>query len=221
MKNQWPFSIPDKERALSILIWGPIATLAFAVIYGACNKMAVTANWHYPMFFEFEKSIPLIPWMIYPYLSLNALFILAAFVLNKNAVKGYCLSIVWGAIIAGIIFYFFPGQLGFERVSQVHGYEKLFQAMHEIDQPHNLFPSLHVTYSSLSMWSMIHQSRNDLFKWFLNFWLVMIAASVILVHQHHLFDIVTGFLLAIALYKSVYLRYAEPKGTVLAAESVV
>lgn len=209
MKHFSFLSLPDKERIMAIVIWGSLATIAFTIIYGGCNTLAAKSTNHYPMFLDFELSIPLIPWMIYPYLSLNALFIIAAFILSKNAVKGYCLSIVWGALVAGVFFYFFPGKLGFERLPMVIGYENLFKTMHEIDNPHNLFPSLHVTYSSLSMWAMNHQAKSAWLNWLLNFWLLLICSSVILVHQHHLFDIFTGFVLAVALYKTVYLKYAD------------
>ena len=211
MKKHWPFTLPCKNRLKTIAIFTPITTLAFALVYGLCNSQAAKASTHYPLFFDWELSIPLVPWMIYPYLSLNALFVLAAFVLkNSESIKGYCLSMIYSVFIAGIIFYFFPGRLGFVR-EVVPGYENLYQAMFDIDHPHNLFPSLHVTYSSLSMWAMMEQTKQKWFHGFLWLWLVTISASVVLVHQHHLFDIVSGLVLAILMYQYVYKKAVEEK----------
>jgi len=198
------FSIPNSERLKAILIWGTLSTLAFIIVYGWCNKQATISPTLYKVFSEWELSIPLIPWMIYPYISLNILFIVSAFVLKDvSSIKAFCLSLTVGALIAGFFFYFLPGELGFVRQS-VPGYEQIFDFMFSIDHPHNLYPSLHVTYSALAIFSMIEQSTNKIFHTFLIFWLGMIILSVVFVHQHHLFDIVTGFMLALILYKTVY-----------------
>lgn len=201
MNRVLPFSFPDKQTALLILKHGTVSTFAFTVIYFFCNSAAARSATHYPLYFDWELSIPLIPWMIYPYLSLNGLLFLSAFVVKKEAVKGLCLSITYSVMIAGIFFYFFPGKLGFVREAEASG---LFKSMHEIDHPHNLFPSLHITYSALCVWAMIQQTKQAWFHGVLWIWLLMISASVILVHQHHIVDIVTGFILAIIMYRLVF-----------------
>lgn len=199
-------TIPDLERFKVICLYVTLSTIAFAVIYGWCNQQAALSPNHYAMFTEWELKIPLIPWMIYPYISLNLLLVVAAFVLKEiSSVKGFCISLIIAAVLAGFVFYFFPGQLGFVRET-VPGYEHFFDFMFSIDHPHNLFPSLHVTYSTLAIFAMIEQTNNRKFHAFMLFWLIMISASVIFVHQHHLFDILTGFILAVILYKTVYLR---------------
>lgn len=198
------FSMPDLERFKVICLYVTLSTIAFAVIYGWCNQQAALNPVRYSLFTQWELGIPLIPWMIYPYISLNLLFVVAAFVLKDiSSVKGFCLSLIVGAIVAGFIFYFFPGQLGFVRET-VPGYEQYFDFMFSIDHPHNLFPSLHVTYSTLAIFAMIEQTTNKIFHAFMYVWLVLISASVVFVHQHHLFDIVSGFILALVIYKLVY-----------------
>ncbi len=200
------FSLPDKNRLLHVLIFGTLATLAFGFIYTYCNENAASSKNLYNMYIQWELSIPLIPWMIYPYLSLNLLFVLAIFTIKElSAIRAYCLSIVIGAFIAGIIFYFFPGKLGFTR-STVVGYEKIFESMFSIDHPHNLFPSLHITYSSLSVWAILEQAKNKIMNYIMWVWLILIYMSVIFVHQHHLFDILTGALLAILIYRFFFLK---------------
>jgi len=200
------FSFPNWERSKSIVLWGSLASIVFVGVYGWCNKMASQSIKHYVMFTDWELSIPLVPWMIFPYISLNLMFLASAFVLkDTSSIKGFCLSIVYGALIAGFFFYFFPGKLGFERIN-VTDFSPIFDFMFSIDHPHNLFPSLHITYSTLGALSMREQTLNKKFHLILYVWLIFIYASVVLVHQHHLFDILTGFILAAALYRYVYLR---------------
>ena len=58
---------------------------------------------------------------------------------------------------------------------------------------------------------MIEQTTNKIFHAFMWVWLVLISASVVFVHQHHLFDIVTGFILALVIYKLVYEKIHNTK----------
>lgn len=205
----WVFSLPNKARLKEIAIWGALASIAFPAIYGLCNHLASLQTLTYKAYFMWELDVPLIPWMIYPYMSLNLLFLVAAFVLKEGAVKAYCLSLVYSLLVAAIIFYFFPGELGFTRPDFVPGYNDIFQGMYSIDKPHNLFPSLHVTYSSLSAMAMVQQSNSKSFSVFMTLWIIVIALSVILVHQHHVIDIVLGLILAIITYKYAYLKIVE------------
>jgi membrane-associated phospholipid phosphatase len=202
----WVFSLPNKARLKEIAIWGALATVAFPLIYGVCNYLASQQTDFYKAYFQWELAIPLVPWMIYPYMSLNVLFVEAAFILKEGAVKAYCLSLVASLFVAAFIFYFFPGELGFVRPDYVESYNDIFQGMYSIDKPHNLFPSLHVTYSSLSAMAMIQQTKSKVFHAFMSLWVIVIALSVVLVHQHHVIDIVLGFVLAIITYKQVYLK---------------
>lgn len=202
------FSIPNITRVKSIAVWGTLATVAFPAIYGLCNFYASKQTSHYPMYLDFELSIPLVPWMIYFYMSLNLLFVLAAFVLkDPRSIKGFCLSLVGTLFIASVVFVLFPGKLGFVRAEYVEGYQDIFTSLHAIDKPFNLFPSLHVTYSTLAAMAMIEQSKSRVFHFILKTWIVLIAMSVVLVHQHHLFDIVTGLILAMIGYHYIYRRY--------------
>jgi membrane-associated phospholipid phosphatase len=204
------FTIPDKARLKSIFLWGGLASIAFPAIYGACNYYASQSITHYPMYFDFELSIPLLPWMINFYMSLNLLFVLAAFIIDSaEGVKGYCLSLIGTLGIASVVFLLFPGELGFERVDVVGDHAALFKSMHSIDKPFNLFPSLHVTYSTLSAAIMINHSRNKVFNFFMILWICMISASVLFVHQHHLFDVFSGFLLAWFGYKYIYKYFCK------------
>jgi membrane-associated phospholipid phosphatase len=150
--------------------------------------------------------------MIYFYVSLALLLLLNVFMLkDPKVIRAFSICLIVTVLIAGLIFILFPGRLGFTRVSYVPGYEWIFSLLHAVDQPFNLYPSLHITYSSLTVFAIIDQTKSRIFHVFLLFWLVLIAFSVVLVHQHHLFDIITGLILAGIVIKFVYRKLVPKK----------
>jgi len=87
--------------------------------------------------------------------------------------------------------------LGFSRyLPEEHFYRQLFQGIFSIDLPFNLVPSLHVVYST-SICLAIASRASHRVQAFLWCWLALLVASTLLVHQHHLLDVVAGLLLAV------------------------
>lgn len=198
------FTLPDLKRITTVLVFGGLATLFFTVIYGYTNFRASQLSGLARLYSEWETTLPLVPWMVYPYLSLNLLFGVVIFVVRDlKEIRTFCLSLCAGAVLAGIVFYFFPGELGFARASG-EGHLGIFDQIYAIDYPHNLFPSLHVTYSTLAVWAMRRQVKSRAFRFFLWTWLALISISVVLTHQHHLFDVVSGGALAALLISYFY-----------------
>ncbi len=192
-------SFPDRARAYAVAVYGTLATAVFTLIYGYTNYRATTVSGRYTLYADWERDIPLVHWMVYPYISLNLLFIACIFVIrDAKIVRSLCLSLCAGAFVAGWIFFFFPGELGFARASG-ETQSAIFQQIYSLDHPHNLYPSLHVTYSTLAVWAMRTQVESRPFRVFLWAWLALISLSVVLTHQHHVFDVLTGAGLAVAL----------------------
>ena len=159
------------------------------------------------MYFDFEKDIPLVPWMIYIYASFHLLLALNFFIIkDPKVIKAFTISLMASSFIAALVFLSFPGELGFSRVDGTAGYEAMYSFLHKIDHPHNLYPSLHITFSVLTAFAMFDQTRSKLFHGFLLSWVFLICCSVVLVHQHHLFDIFTGLILSFIVIKYVYRR---------------
>jgi membrane-associated phospholipid phosphatase len=109
---------------------------------------------------------------------------------------------------AAIIFVLFPTDLGFSRVIPTDfPFNVIFENIHNLDKPHNLVPSLHVTFSALAFFAVVEMHRSK--KWLhaiLAVWMMGIAASVIFTRQHHVLDIAGGLLLAFLGIRFFYLR---------------
>ena len=194
-------------RLKAMVFWGGICVLFCLTVYLGTNEIASNMERHYGMYFDFEKDIPLVPWMIYIYASFHLLLALNFFIIkDPKVIKAFTISLMASSFIAALVFLSFPGELGFSRVDGTAGYEAMYSFLHKIDHPHNLYPSLHITFSVLTAFAMFDQTRSKLFHGFLLSWVFLIGCSVVFVHQHHLFDIFTGLILSFIVIKYVYRR---------------
>jgi membrane-associated phospholipid phosphatase len=206
-KSDSVFVVPEREMILLFWKWAGVVLSVLSATYLVANRLAAENPKRYEMYIEWELGIPLVPSMIVVYLSYAAVFFLLPLVLKKTqALVSLAYSFLFGILVSTSIFILFPGELGYSRPEFVEGYDFLYQTLHQIDRPHNLFPSLHVTFSSLTAFAMVHQTTTRWFHVAILLWAFVIATSVILVNQHHLFDIITGLGLAVCCYRFIYLR---------------
>ena len=112
-------------------------------------------------------------------------------------------ELIFGTLASGVLFLLFPAKLGFLRSIPIETtYGHIYASMFELDRPHNLVPSLHLVFSSLIVLACAQTSRTSC-KVALFIWLAAIGVSTLLVHQHHLLDVVSAFLLVYFLRKYV------------------
>jgi len=200
------------EHLKAMAIWGGLCVLLCGVLYLSSNCIAETFLSHHRLYLECEKDIPQVPGMIIFYES-YFLLVLLSFIRAKSpkSIRALSITMMVSAVIACTIFLLFPGELGFSRTMNIEGFESIFEALHRMDKPHNLYPSLHITFSSISAFTLIKQTKQKRFQALLLLWVMMISLSVILTHQHHLFDIATGFVLAWITLKFIYLKLESAK----------
>jgi len=200
------------EHLKAMALWGGLCVLLCSVFYFSSNCIAETFLSHHRLYLECEKDIPQVPGMILFYQS-YFLLVLLSFIRAKSpkSIRALSITMMASSVIACTIFLLFPGELGFSRTMNIQGFESIFEALHQMDKPHNLFPSLHITFSSISAFALIKQTKQKRFKALLILWVMVISLSVILTHQHHLFDIATGFVLAWITLKFVYLKLESTK----------
>lgn len=152
------------------------------------------------LYFGWEEKIPLIDWMIIPYLLFFSLFLLPLFLLPRNEMKKISLSFALCTICAGIIFFLLPTEYGFMRSAQNGSFAAIYEGMFAIDPFVNPFPSLHVAYSFLYFLYCFRFLNSLKSKIFLMFSISIIMSSTIFTHQHHILDVLSGILLAYFIY---------------------
>ena len=195
----------SQARIKALFKWGLIGAFTCSGIYLGTNEIAAHRTSFYQLYFEFERDIPMVPWMIHVYNSFHVLLLLN-FLIIKNPLKirAIAISLIASSAIASVFFLLFPAELGFSRTENIQGYEFWYDALHWLDHPHNLVPSLHITFSALSVYVISTEIGSVFLKLIFLLWFLLICSSIVLVHQHHLTDVVSGFVLAVLVKFAVY-----------------
>ncbi len=178
---------------------GAINVILFFLIYAPTNHFFNGINSFQP-FFSWEKTIPLIDWMIIPYISFNLLFLLPLFFFSEKQLKVFGLAFALSTICAGIFFILFPIRPEFTRIIPTGFTSTLYQQLYKLDSARNIFPSLHVTYTVIYFLSCFRIFKSNHWRILFGLWVVLIIISTLFIHQHHIIDIAAGILLGSSAY---------------------
>ncbi|HHI92675.1 MAG TPA: hypothetical protein ENK04_04040 [Gammaproteobacteria bacterium] len=187
------FAIPEREALSTYLVISLLLSILFVLVYGGMNWLNAARDTHYHWYMDWELSAPLIPGMVYVYLSLEILFLLPLFTMTGIELKQLGKQMAAAILVSGTLFFLFPTETGYVRQPGLTAGNPGFDLIYLLDKPHNLFPSLHISLSALIIAGVFYKG-GMLWRSFLGLWLTLLTASVILTHQHHLLDIVGGFL---------------------------
>jgi len=169
----------------------------FFLVYNITNHLAASGPTPPTWYAEWELKIPIIPWMIVPYWSIDILYV-GGFLLctARTELKILVWRTFTAIAIAGIVFMVYPLSLGFERTGDYGMWTPLYSALFSFDQPHNLFPSLHVAFAVILRWTYARH-LNGWWRIGSHIWFTLINVSTVLVHQHHLIDVLGGAMLGV------------------------
>lgn len=196
-----------KEQFLKYLVGVCLFMGLFVLIYGSCNYYAssLPTNSLYKVFFDFEKDTPFIPASILIYRSLDVLLILALFTIHHKYYVNYYKTMIITVFIAAFFFILFPGKIGYIWPKEVDQFKLLYEMLYALDKPHNLAPSLHITYTFITLEVMKYSiGKNRYVNIIAHLWMIAMCFAVLFTHQHHLLDIVTGFILGLLSMKLFY-----------------
>lgn len=196
--------MPDKKIFFTYSAVSLQLTLIFCTIYGFTNWLATQHSQTYRFWMDWELAIPLIPWTVLIYISLNVLTLLPLFTLNAEEIKALGKSMIISTLVAGVVFLVFPAHIGYSRTTNIEFWGPFYDTLYSLDNTANTLPSLHITYSFLVVRAIGHvriKLREVLWIWF-----ACISVSVVLTHQHHLIDILGGILLGHFCFKKYFLH---------------
>lgn len=186
--------------------YGTLLYGQFFLVYGLTNWLASTSDHYYMFYFEWEANTPFYSAFIVPYLSLSLFLILPVFYLDEGSISRWAKSYMYMIFVAGIVFLLFPTVHLYERYINDDMYYEFFKKLYALDLSHNLFPSLHIALTSLAVLIIWPSITSLAMQVFVFIWWVLMVLSVILIRQHHVADIVAGFVLAYISYKLIYLN---------------
>lgn len=194
----------SREAWKTYAFWAMWVGVAFFSVYPTCNWLTSLRGEYFSLYFAAELNVPFVPEFIVVYLSMYILFMTPPFFMRVAELTALGKQLIAGTLLSGLIFMLLPARLGFERqVPEGEWLASLYSTMFAIDMPHNMVPSLHVVFSALILLSLARSESGGRFRPFWYGWLVVICASTLLVHQHHLLDVVAALALVYLLRKNI------------------
>src|SRR4029077_10404627 len=134
--------------------------------------------------------------MILPYMSSDLFCIAAPFLCRTDEeLRVFSRRIMAAILIAGLCFLLFPLRFAFPRPHADGWLGAIFDWFRGMDAPYNLLPSLHAAFT-LILFDIYFRHTRGFVRVATIVWFVLIALSPVLTYQHHLIDIVGGFVLA-------------------------
>ena len=166
----------------------------FFLSYGFANQYASQLANVPVIVFEWEKLIPLWPWTIVPYWSIDLFYGLSLILCwNKFELRQHVLRLFTAQIISISCFLLFPLRFSFERPELSGFFGLWFDVLMGFDKPFNQAPSLHIVLLII-LWDFFRRHSQGWTRKFVDFWSLLIGLSVLTTWQHHFIDIPTGIL---------------------------
>jgi protein-tyrosine phosphatase/membrane-associated phospholipid phosphatase len=171
-------------------------SVLFLIVYSGCNWITARRADVGTFYFEWERKIPFVPFFILPYMSIDLFFVVAPFLCRTDReLSVLAKRIVAAIIVAGICFLCFPLRFAFLRPHVDGWLGALFDWFRGMDAPYNLLPSLHAAFT-LILCDIYFRHTRGFIRITIMIWFVLIGLSPVFTYQHHLIDIVGGFVLA-------------------------
>ncbi|MDD2130434.1 phosphatase PAP2/dual specificity phosphatase family protein [Pseudomonas sp. 17391] len=184
-----------RRGVLWLLLLGPF----FFLSYGLVNTHTAGRSDVGSLVFGWEQHMPLWPWTIIPYWSIDLLYGLS-FLLprTRREMDRHALALLTAQVISVSCFLLWPLRFTFERPEIGGLYGGLFDVLMGFDKPYNQAPSLHIALLVI-IWAMFarHVHRQP-WRWAMHSWMALIGISVLTTWQHHFIDVPTGALAGFA-----------------------
>ena len=193
---------------IAIFTWNSL------VYFGAAQ---ITKGWHhYDLTTKLDQAIPVIPEFVYIYFGCYLFwginYIMAAH-LGKEHFYRFVAAEMPTRLVCGLIFIFFPTTNIRPEIAGNSLSALLMNRLYEMDQPTNLFPSIHCLVSWFCFITI--RGEKKIPKWYRIFsciFALLVCASTQFTKQHYLIDIAGGILLAEGSYylankKNYYLKF--------------
>lgn len=182
---------PHWPRGLAyLLLLGPF----FFLSYGAVNHWAAAQAQVPSIVFDWEAHIPLLPWTILPYWSIDLFYGLSLLLAtHRRELDRHAARLLSAQLLCVGCFALWPLKFSVARPPLDGWAGQLFDALTGFDLPYNQAPSLHIVLL-LILWDFYRRRLSGWAKAVLHGWSALIALSVLTTYQHHFIDVPTGVL---------------------------
>jgi membrane-associated phospholipid phosphatase len=192
-----PLSVPTWSRLWTGILGALIVSLAFFPIYIGGSMTTGVLGHRLHLYAAFELALPFWPAMIVAYLSMFVLFLVPAFQLDESELWALVRRLVIASVLGGLVFLLLPSEVGFAEHPDAGRWQPLFDLVYSVDGRANAAPSFHVIYTSTILLALIDVATPRLRVLYV-LWLVVVCASTVLTHRHHLLDVAGGIAITLA-----------------------
>ncbi|HGM5578423.1 TPA: phosphatase PAP2/dual specificity phosphatase family protein [Pseudomonas putida] len=183
-----------RRGVLWLLLLGPF----FFLSYGLANSYTAGRDDVGSLVFGWEQHMPLWPWTILPYWSIDLLYGLS-FLLpqTRREMDRHALALLTAQVVSVTCFLLWPLRFTFERPELAGVFGWLFDVLMGFDKPYNQAPSLHIALLVI-IWTMFaRHTHRLLWRWAVHGWMALIGLSVLTTWQHHFIDLPSGALVGL------------------------
>ncbi|SFP71634.1 phosphatase PAP2/dual specificity phosphatase family protein [Pseudomonas borbori] len=177
------------------IVWLLLLAPLFFASYSFANWLSSQRDDVGSLMFAWENRMPLWPWTIVPYWSIDLLYGLS-FLLpaTRREMDRHGLRLLSVQLLCIAAFLLWPLRFTFERPELDGLFGSLFDVLMGFDKPFNQAPSLHIALLVV-IWIMFARHTHGLWlRGLLHGWFALIGVSVLTTWQHHFIDVPTGVL---------------------------
>ena len=186
------------------MIWIALAYyVGFFFLWTVSHELSDMREIRYPLYFEWETNITFRDWALPLYFSLDIAVILFPFLFRsfREAFAPVGTLLVQTAI-AAIFFVLVPIEPGYETTGVWGTYFYDYFPLDNLSR-WNHAPSLHVAYVFTIAFAIGKRYGHCMFLLAI-IWAIVVSISTMLVHEHHLICLLTGFALFVFTITTVY-----------------
>lgn len=169
-------------------------SLLFAVVFYGADALTAARVTRYQLYFDWELAMPYWPpaYLVY-YSVIGMPMLVRSFARDPLEVRQSELRMALAIVVAAMVYLALPAQLGYA-VVDAQAWQPIARLTRLLAGRHNLLPSLHVALTLVVVFSVWpHASARA--RSAIGAWAVVLAASALLTHQHHVLDLLAGALL--------------------------
>ena len=192
-----PLSLPTWRRLWAGILGALVVSLAFFRIYIGGSMTPGILGQPLHLYTSFELALPFWPIMVVAYLSMFVLFLLPAFQLDESELWVLVRRRVVASILGGLVFLLLPSEIGFAEHTDAGRWQPLYELIYAVDLRANAAPSFHVIYTSTILLALMDVATPRL-RVLYALWLIVVCASTVLTHRHHLLDVAGGIAITLA-----------------------
>ncbi|ATB31304.1 phosphatase PAP2 family protein [Melittangium boletus] len=197
------FGLPRREEALLTGAMATGFTLFFLLVYGGASWVTGFYPGGLRVDLPFERHIPFVPAWAAVYVSMDVLLLLSLFILRTwRDMVPFVSALALETVLGAGCFLLLPVEVAWPAREVSGDSAFVFLLADTMNLERNYLPSLHVAFACTA--ALAYGERGGgLARAGFTLWATAIAASTLLIHEHHVVDVLAGALLAWGTWRAV------------------